>query len=174
MPSTSPVASNLTTQGPEMGTDTTNLIDPSSIPTPTSQPSSNQSEVLPTFPLSSTPSNHSTQYETSSPTFVQTTIPTTTATTAGLSSNSTSNTSSPQETTISQPSSNTSQSSFGSTKAYPSTTTGPLNTSATHAQSPSQLNIDGKSNISVQVCAVLSPEWIRTTKTGLFFIFQHT
>lgn len=143
MPSASPGASTLTTQGPETATDTKNLTDTSSKPTPTFQPSSNQSEALPTSPLSSTPSNHSTRHETSSPTSVLTTQPATTATTAGLPSNSTFNTSAPQETTIPQPSSNTSQSSFGSTKVYPSTTTGPLNSSSTNADSPSQLNIEG-------------------------------
>ncbi|MEQ2167347.1 hypothetical protein GOODEAATRI_003239 [Goodea atripinnis] len=105
------------------------------------QPSSNPNNTLDSSPAAPTPSNSSTQNETSSPSSVPTPEPTATATTAGLRSNITSNTSSSQETATSQPSTNTSESSFGSTKAHPRTTISLLNSTSTHAESPSQLSV---------------------------------
>ncbi|MEQ2294498.1 hypothetical protein AMECASPLE_004608 [Ameca splendens] len=140
LPLMSPAATTTTTEGPETGTNISDVTYTSSNTTPhMNQPSSNPNNTLDSSPAAPTPSNSSTQNETSSPSSVPTPEPTATATTAGLRSNLTSNTSSSQETATSQPSTNTS--SFGSTKAHPGTTISLLNSTSTHAESPSQLSV---------------------------------
>ncbi|MEQ2254542.1 hypothetical protein ILYODFUR_004757 [Ilyodon furcidens] len=141
LPLMSPAATTTTTEGPETGTNISDVTYTSSNTTPHMiQSSSNPNNTLDSSPAAPMPSN-STQNETPSPSSVPTPEPTATATIAGLRSNSTSNTSSSQETATSQPSTNTSESSFGSTKAHPRTTISLLNSTSTHAESPSQLSV---------------------------------
>ncbi|XP_047231107.1 platelet glycoprotein Ib alpha chain-like [Girardinichthys multiradiatus] len=137
LPLMSPAAATTTTEGPETGTNISDVTYTSSNTTPhMNQPSSNPNNTLHSSPAAPMPSNPSTQNETSSPSSVPTPEPTATAIT-----NSTSNTSSSQETATFQPSTNTSESSFGSTKAHPRTTISLLNSTSTHAESPSQLSV---------------------------------